>query len=428
MCISLSVGLFAGFATEIIAQGAANSDNSDEETLTILSTSPADGDMDVDPGSMIEITFSSEMDTTTINATTLMLHTGSADSMYENQDEMSKEHIRGRSVDEGSQNGWQFTAGDISGTISYSDKVITFTPDEELEEGTLYTFSVTSDVKSSEDVALENDHKWSFTTAGNSDMSYSDNSNSGFDEQNNEAEYSAADASNNANSSMIDLGSAGRFVILAKESVHNASGSEISGHVGEGSETEQTSDEEEFSEAARERVSGEVLVLRSNDSDSSSVDVTEALEDMMMAFRDASMHGGDNSTSQTEARFQDNELSPGVHEWSSSLDLESDVMLSGSADDMWVFKVGDNLEVHEDIAFTLSDGALAENVFWYVEGNVNIGEGAEFKGIILSMNEITLKEGAQFNGRMYSQTSIFLDDNTVTEPGNITGQRTSTNR
>ena len=78
--------------------------------------------------------------------------------------------------------------------------------------------------------------------------------------------------------------------------------------------------------------------------------------------------------------------------------------------------------------FTLTNGARAENVFWYVEGEVSVGGNASFEGIILSMNEITFDKGAKMNGRMFSQTSITLDDNTITEPKNMEGQASSSNK
>lgn len=428
ICISLYMWLIAGFATESIAQSYSSNDGSDNEMPTILSTIPADGDMDVAPGTPIEITFSSVMDTTSINATTMMLHASSAETLNKNQNEMPGEYLREHSAANASGPGWNFTTGDISASISYSGKTVVFTPDEDLEEGRLYTFTVTSDVRSSEERALGNDYMWRFTTSHKSIMSYADGQNTGSYGYGQEAEYTAADTSATENAAMIDLGNAARFVILAKENVRNVAGSEISGQLGEGANADPSKKQAEFTESARETTAGEVLVLRSTQSDSSYVDVSDALEDMMLAFRNVSTYGEKVATSQTGASFQDNELSPGVHEWSNSLDLESDITLSGSADDMWIFKVGENLTIHDDMVFTLSDGAKAENIFWYVEGSVRIGEDAIFKGILFSMNEITLEEGAIFNGRMFSQTSIALNKNTVTEPGNVAGQRTSKNR
>lgn len=148
----------------------------------------------------------------------------------------------------------------------------------------------------------------------------------------------------------------------------------------------------------------------------------------MSAYSDASMQNGDSLTGHKNEGFHSTMLAPGVHEWSDSLHIASDATLSGSAEDVWLFKVGENLTVDENTTFTLSSGARAENVFWIVEGEVTVGENALFEGMILSKNEITLEKGAKLNGRMFSQSSITLDENTINEPRIMTGQRTSTNR
>lgn len=147
---------------------------------------------------------------------------------------------------------------------------------------------------------------------------------------------------------------------------------------------------------------------------------------MMSAYADAAMLNGDDvTTHNTKSFHHEPVLAPGVHEWSDSLQITSDVTLSGSADDVWIFKTSKNLTVNENTVFTLANGARAENVFWYIEGDVTIQKNVQFEGVILSMNEITLEEGAKLNGRMFSQTSINLDDNTITQPRSMTGQTTS---
>lgn len=229
--------------------------------------------------------------------------------------------------------------------------------------------------------------------------------------------------------SMIELGKAGHYVILAKTTVNNESESSITGQVGEGDGTEKINKEKVFTDSVRQRTSGQVVVWQSNKSDTTSADVSDAIEDMMFAYSDASMQTtGHDSTGQMNEGFNDSVLTSGIHVWNDSLHIMSDVTLSGGENDVWLFKVGNDLTVDENTMFTLTGGARAENIFWYVEGDVTIGRNAHFEGIILSVNEITLEKGATLNGRMFSQTSINLDDNTVTEPVKMTGHTSSTNR
>jgi hypothetical protein len=104
-------------------------------------------------------------------------------------------------------------------------------------------------------------------------------------------------------------------------------------------------------------------------------------------------------------------------------------MLAGSAEDVWIFQIPEGLTVNRDVEITLSDGAVAENIFWQVAGEVNMGESSHFEGIILSLSGITMNNGASLNGRMLSQTDVTLDDNTIIEPqGFASNQRTSINK
>ena len=513
--IALTALLFAGFTAGSIAQDTPTINNPEKEKPVILTTTPTDGEENVDLSNVFEITFNSEMNESTINGTTLLLHATSADSMHEMMHEMDHEMDsqmmadqrddprQDRTAIKDSEKKVQGTAGTVKGTISYSDKVAVFTPNEELKEGTQYTFIVTNGVKSSENVALENEYKWSFTTTGTSDLSYSDERSERGGERvrtdrkdedeklradrKDEDERETADRSETMyrtagqdspmdtksidKADFVELGKAGQFVILAKTDIHNQSGSNITGQTGEGSLTDKDKKEKAFTDSVRKSTTDRVAVWQEDQSDTTSSDVSEAIEDMMTAYNSISSQNGDRDQygydfdqnrdqdirqdrnqdmrqdraqdrSQGQDRHQDRDavtthqddhipdedLKPGVHQWSNALNVHPDFTLSGSEDDVWVFKVGGDLSIDEDFVLTLSDGAQADNIFWYVEGEVTIGKNAQFEGIILSMNEITLEKGAKLNGRMFSQASINLDDNTVTEPRDLASQTTSTNR
>lgn len=443
--IAFTLLLVTGITTLSIAQDTTTIINPEADTPVILTTSPTSGEMNVELNSNIEITFSSKMDEATLNDTTLLLKATAADSKHKELGEMMDDPMNEKSAFNDSEKILQDTADAVNGTISYSNKVAVFTPGTELKKDTQYTFTVTNGVKNMENNTLENHYTWSFKTMGSSDSTYTD-----MQEDKNSLETTeygegsmdtlyttdTMETEPNGENNMIDLGKASQFVILAKTTVNNESTSRITGQVGEGSAADSL-DNKTANDAYSVRQTQNTLVqnamvqntmVHEGQSETTSPDVTEALEDMMTAYSNVSMQNGDDSTSQMNDNFHDAELSSGIHEWSDSLNIKSDITLAGSADDVWVFKVGDNLTVDENTVFTLTDGARADNIFWVVEGEVTIGENTKFEGIILSKNDITLEKGASLNGRIFSQTSITLNDNTVTEPGNMTGQRTSTNR
>jgi hypothetical protein len=121
-------------------------------------------------------------------------------------------------------------------------------------------------------------------------------------------------------------------------------------------------------------------------------------------------------------------LEPGIYMWNESVEISTNITLSGNAEDVWIFQISEGLTVSRDVEITLGDGAVAEHIFWQVAGEVNLGESSHFEGIILSLTGITMKNGATLNGRMLAQTDVTLDDNTIIEPQTlVSDQSTSSN-
>lgn len=58
-----------------------------------------------------------------------------------------------------------FTVGGVSGTVSYANKVATFTPNSDLSFNTVYTATITTGVKDAAGNALPASYIWDFTTA-----------------------------------------------------------------------------------------------------------------------------------------------------------------------------------------------------------------------------------------------------------------------
>jgi hypothetical protein len=96
--------------------------------------------------------------------------------------------------------------------------------------------------------------------------------------------------------------------------------------------------------------------------------------------------------------------------------MPSDVTISGSATDVWIFQIAGNLSMSSAVHVTLAGGALAKNIFWQVAGQVTLGTTSHFEGVILSMTGISFQTGASMNGRALAQTAVTLDANVVTKP------------
>jgi hypothetical protein len=120
------------------------------------------------------------------------------------------------------------------------------------------------------------------------------------------------------------------------------------------------------------------------------------------------LYGGD-VTGQT--------LTPGLYKWSTGVLVSAGgVTISGTASDVWIFQIAQNIELANGAIVTLSGGAKASNIFWQVAGQVTIGTTAAMKGIILCQTAIVMSTGATLNGRALAQTAVTLDASTVTSP------------
>ena len=94
----------------------------------------------------------------------------------------------------------------------------------------------------------------------------------------------------------------------------------------------------------------------------------------------------------------------------------TDVTLAGGPDDVWIFQIAGGVTQASGTHVIMTGGALPENVFWQSFGQVRIGTGAHFEGIVLCQTAIILQTGASVTGRLLAQTAVTIDSGTVVEP------------
>ena len=227
------------------------------------------------------------------------------------------------------------------------------------------------------------------------------------------------DAGPSSSTLPVNLGMAGGFAILAKSGVSTVPMSAVTGHVG-------------LSPAAATFVTGFSLTLDSTTVFSTSLQVTghvfasdytpptpanltTAVGDMELAFTDAAGRPA-GVTELGAGDIGGMTLAPGVYAWGTGLLIPTDVTLDGSATDVWIFQIAQDLTVANGTNVFLTGGALARNVFWQVSGLVSFGTTSHFEGIVLCQTSIALQTGATINGRLLAQTAVTLDGSTVVEP------------
>ena len=107
-------------------------------------------------------------------------------------------------------------------------------------------------------------------------------------------------------------------------------------------------------------------------------------------------------------------LTPGVYcqPTATPTSLNGTLTLSGSG--IFIIKLNSALTTATNSNIVLINGATASNVFFQVNGAVNVGIGASFKGTILANGAISLLTGASLEGRGLSIAgAINLDNNRV---------------
>lgn len=217
----------------------------------------------------------------------------------------------------------------------------------------------------------------------------------------------------------INLGTAGSYALLAKSGISAVPTSAITGNVG-------------VSPSAASYVTGFALVADPSNVFATSPQVTgkiyasdyapptpanltTAVGDMELAFADAAGRAAD-VTELGAGNIGGMTLPRGVYRWGTGLLIPTNLTLSGTATDVWVFQVAQNLTVSSATSILLTGGAVAKNVVWEVAGAVEIGTTAHVEGIILSKTAIALRTGASVTGRLMAQTAISVESAVITAP------------
>jgi len=328
----------------------------DQTLPLVLSASPVAGSTGIGLNRVISVTFSEPMSAATLTSSSFRLSKG---------------------------------ATSIAGVVTYSGATASFAPSAPLVAGTSYEAKVTTGVKDMAGNSLAEDAVWTFTTTANA---------SGL--------------------SAVDLRAAGNYVILAKTAINNNPSSAITGHVA-------------LSPAATSYITGFALtnatgyatspqvtgkIYAADMASPTPVNLTTSVENMITAYNDAANRPSPDFLELSTGNVGGLTLAPGLYKWTSTVTMPTDLVISGSANDVWIFQISGDLTMSSGVNMTLAGGAQAKNIFWQVAGAVAIGTTAHFEGVILSKTGITLQTGASLKGRALAQTSVVLDGNAVTAP------------
>jgi hypothetical protein len=217
----------------------------------------------------------------------------------------------------------------------------------------------------------------------------------------------------------VNLGTAGTFVMLAKTGISTVPTSAVTGNLG-------------ISPAAASYITGFPLtaaatnvfsttpqvtgkVYASDYASPTPANLTSAISDMQLAFTDAAGRPA-NVTELGAGNIGGMTLPAAVYKWGTGLLIPTDVTLAGSATDVWIFEIAQDLTVSNGVHVSLTGGAVAKNVFWEVAGLVDVGTTAHVEGVFMSQTSIGLGTGASITGRLLAQTAVNIESSAVVEP------------
>ncbi|MDD2278804.1 MAG: ice-binding family protein [Bacteroidales bacterium] len=341
----------------IVFMSSCEKDDTDDGLRpTIVSSDPLSNQTDVARNKVISITFSEAMDPTTINTSSFTLKQGTTQ---------------------------------IVGVVAYSGVTATFTSSSTFNAKSNYTATITTAAKSIKGKTLGKNHAWNFTTGGST-----------------------------ASINPVNLGSAINYVILAKTAINNSGTSAVTGDLG-------------LSPAATSYITGLSLtdftgyatsaqvtgqVFAADMADPTPINLTTAVNNMITAYNDAAGRTLIDFLELGTGNIGGKTLTPGIYKWTNTVTIPTDVTISGSSTDVWIFQIAQNLTMSSAAKIILSNGAQAKNIFWQVAGQATFGTTSHFEGVILSMTGITFQTGASMNGRALAQTAVVLDGNAITQP------------
>jgi cytoskeletal protein CcmA (bactofilin family) len=219
----------------------------------------------------------------------------------------------------------------------------------------------------------------------------------------------------------IQLGNAKNYVILAKSGIATVPDSTIVGDIGVSpiATTAFTGFGLTLDTAAMHATASQVQgdMYGADMAMPTPAVLTQSVLDMQTAYTNASLRTTSDS-SRVNLKGGDiggEVLTPGVYTFNTAININSDLILRGESDDVFIIQTTGVLTLATSTKVFLDGGVQAKNVFWQVAGNVAIGASSYMQGVILCKTNVVMITASALTGRILAQTEVALQKAQVTE-------------
>ncbi len=210
------------------------------------------------------------------------------------------------------------------------------------------------------------------------------------------------------NPATVDLLTSGNFRVLAGSTVTVGLGATVNGDVG-------------VSPGSTVTDGGSITgATHLNDGTAS-----QAQADLTTAYNDAAGRTVDSTL--TTSELGGKILTAGVYSSAAGTFVITDTLkISGTATDIFIFKMATTLTTATSSYVSMLGGALATNVFWQVGSSATID--GKFKGNILALTAITQNIGATIDGRMLARNAAVTINGSAALPVELQSFTAAANR
>jgi hypothetical protein len=359
----VGVGAAAGMSGE---DGMAGVGGESAALLQVVSTNPADRDVQVAINKTIAATFNELMNPATVPAGFTVTDPGGTP---------------------------------VSGQVAVSGDVATFAPTDDLSPDTTFTATISIQATALSGDALADEYVWTFKTG--------------------------TQAAQPIPQLVVPLGAASNFAILASAAITNIPTSDIFGDVG--LTPDPGSNISGFSMPATcPEVTGFVYVVDASGPACTVVDpvlLANAKASAELAFTNAKA-AARGTPQAVSGNLNGLTLYPGLYESGSSLQLSAGGFLyldaQGDEDAVFIIRSATSITTEDGSEVVLTKGAQAANIYWTAGSAVTLGTNSIMKGTLIAGTAISLLTGSDLEGRALNQGSaaaaITLDASTITIP------------